>query len=71
MLALHVTIATARLHRSGYISYDAASVGSIGLWNGVMLALAYDYYPPVTCLLAEAVAGWAIVGSFLVLLSLV
>jgi hypothetical protein len=36
-----------------------------------MLALAYDYYPTVTYLLGEAVAGWAIVATFLILLALV
>ena len=35
-----------------------------------MLALAHDFYPPVTHLLAEAVAGWVIVGTFLLLLLL-
>ena len=47
------------------------SVDSIGFWNGVMLVSAYDFYPPVTDLLGEVVTGWAIVGTFLVLLSLV
>ena len=47
------------------------SVDSIGFCNGVMLVLAYDFYPPVTDLLGEVVTGWAIVGTFLVLLSLV
>ena len=35
-----------------------------------MLALAYDFYPTVTHLLGEAVAGWAIVGTFLMLMAL-
>jgi hypothetical protein len=36
-----------------------------------MLALAYDFYPPVTDLFGEVVTGWVIVGMFLVLLALV
>ena len=35
-----------------------------------MLALAYDFYPTVTHLLGEAVAGWGIVGTFLMLMAL-
>jgi hypothetical protein len=36
-----------------------------------MLALAYDFYPPISYLLGEALAGWAIVGTLLVVLALV
>ena len=35
-----------------------------------MLTLAYDFYPTVPHLLGEAVAGWGVVGTFLILMAL-
>jgi hypothetical protein len=46
---------------------------SIALDGGMtsMQTLAYDYeYPPVVHLLGNAVAGWAIVGAFLALMTM-
>ena len=36
-----------------------------------MLALAYDFYPTVTHLLGEALAGWTIVCTCLMLLAVI
>ena len=56
--------------RVGLLARYCLRRGDLGLLDRAMLAL-YDFYPSKEDLLGEAMAGWALVAAFLLLIALV